>query len=320
MLVAHMQDSNHILQCECRIAAKTPLPTTAELKLSSNMWIENAFLQRTLSAEHYERLKNKMTTVTTEEITPNELNDEYAPTSPAVTAHQKTPLRDEVIPQNPLTTLLGLHVPQLLSPLLQSPAGTMTNAQQSQHLDVSNLLLKTQPTGTTPSYMHAGSLSARTTQPLHVTMPPPAAKPEPRKQLNGNGNNSTYQVNQEPLTPLPQPTPHVRRAFPDPDRQPSTSHLADLPPPKRRCRDSVVAQLHNTPGKANLIIAHALDNILDRMEDIEYKVQLKITQVCEAQTEDIVKKQTNGLAEEGLQIRKYTRDLISIAQENIIKN
>ena len=166
-------------------------------------------------------------------------------------------------------------------------------------------------TAPTPSNQLPGSLalrSAQMAQPLQLHMPPPTCTSRP-----------PY----EQLTPLPQAT--RKRTLPNtlPDMPPAQSQLKSLPSPKRRrahTNTTVVSQVRSSSSvqDQNLIISTALDTIMDRLDEIELKLQTKLTEVCPVQTEDINRRNSRQVSEEALCTRQYAQSIISTVQGNLL--
>ena len=57
---------------------------------------------------------------------------------------------------------------------------------------------------------------------------------------------------------------------------------------------------------------------MDRLDQIEFKLQSKLTEVCQAQTEDIDNRHTRSLAEEAFSTREYTQDVVSTVHGNLL--
>ena len=150
-----------------------------------------------------------------------------------------------------------------------------------------------------PSHLLPGSLVARATQPLSLSLPPPFS--------------STNRRLVEPVTPLPV---LQTRPLPLPGVDGSNSKLSQLPSPVPKRRRTVTTRESST---SLLQVASTLDTIMERLDDIEYKLQHKVTQVCEAQTQDLMRRVNNAVAEESFFIRQYTRDLVATVQDNLLK-
>ena len=140
------------------------------------------------------------------------------------------------------------------------------------------------------------------TVPLNLLMPPPNMPPT-AKPTTG-------------LTPLPEP--RTSRRFQERPRH-------NLPSPKRRrshhAQTSVEMQVKNAPTAfdQNVVIGKAMDTILERLNEIELKLQQKMTKVCQDQTEDIVRQSGNIVEEEIQDASCYAKELITTLQNNLLR-
>ena len=138
------------------------------------------------------------------------------------------------------------------------------------------------------------------TVPLNLLMPPPNMPPT-AKPTTG-------------LTPLSEP--RTSRRFQERPRH-------NLPSPKRRrshhAQTSVEMQVKNAPTAFDQNVVKAIDTILERLNEIELKLQQKMTKVCQDQTEDIVR-QSGNIVEEDIQDAScYTKELITTLQNNLLR-
>ena len=62
------------------------------------------------------------------------------------------------------------------------------------------------------------------------------------------------------------------------------------------------------------MISMALDAIVSRLDELEYKIQSKFTDVCVVQTKDLHRRNARMVAEECDFVREYTREMMMTIQ------
>ncbi len=122
----------------------------------------------------------------------------------------------------------------------------------------------------------------------------------------------TTNVVSRSMIPLPVPTPRHRKLPPPPDRR---TIIHQLPSPSKRHRSaaqcSIESQVRSasTPYEQNVILVRAMNTLLERMHDMEYKLQHKTAQVYEAQSDDLLHRSGQVLSEQIHGAKEYTTDL-----------
>ena len=208
--------------------------------------------------------------------------------------------------QGPTTTMA--QTPSPATQIQGNGAGllavaTTSTYQQSTPQAPSPAMLTTQPQTLPTSTTSSQTFQPPATVPLSVLMPPP--------------NMSNTAAKTAGLTPLPEPRTSHRFQ----ERRPSHN----LPSPKRRrnhhVQTSVEIQVRNAPTAydQNVVIGKAIDTIFERLNEIELKLQQKLTKVCQDQTEDIVRQTGQIMEEEVQEASVYAKELISTLQQNLLK-
>ena len=99
--------------------------------------------------------------------------------------------------------------------------------------------------------------------------------------------------------------------------------LMNLPSPKRRRLQptSVSNQVQQAQSirDQNIALASAIDQIFTRLDDLEFKMQSKLTKVCEALTEDLQKRSGQQLNDELEYVRQYTRHSLGVVPRQHFK-
>ena len=348
---AHLISDEHRRQYQYCKDAKIPKYHPIQY---AKQWREASFNQGELSREHFLRL-NTTFPLTADDIDTstlsrrddplapgspwvlNTVNSYFqAPAQPAVRTPQRvaTPLLDEQSTNAPTVTQT-LNTPMnslmsMLSPI--SPLSGASNSEPQHHaspaMQESPLKINTVPTNTFTATGATAMAPVATSTTATGLLMPSTTMPLPQPTVNRpltilpNVTSQPPQVDRALLTPLPsavRPQPHP---LPNPGER---RHLLNttLPSPKRRRTNATSTgteqQVRNasTTFDQNVIIARTLDNIKDLLNDLEYKIQQKTKELCEAQSEDIITRCGNVVAEEIYTAEEYSKELISTLQDNI---
>ena len=305
-LEAHIDTEAHQLQVQY---ARQSGEQAYDVDSFVSYWLATSLSNQTITQDHMQRLKDlhRITSDTIEHTPTTHPNAEYEPVSPQPLPMAPTPVMDD--DPNPIPDLSDLtKVNATTSTAMTSSSGNVADA------NATGLLMLMPP--------HPNPVAAQSNGIVSVSSAPTPLLPITESDIPSTSYNITSQTHVTSMAPSLPPilqTPQVSTSPPK-NRRSTQSHL---PSPKRHRPSFSSIESHvqsaPTPLEQNIILARAMDNIIDRLEGLELNLQRQTEQIAKEQSDDIIRRSRTLICDELHTSKEYTKELMQVLLDNISK-